>query len=57
MLLQIAVAFFGHNLVHAFEQYAFPLLAVIFLIASVVILSKFAPGLRARTPVASAASW
>ena len=27
---QVAIAFFGHNLVHAFERYAFPVLAVIF---------------------------
>jgi nucleobase:cation symporter-1, NCS1 family len=41
---QIAVAFFGHNLVHAFERLVFPLLAVVFLITSVVILSKSHPG-------------
>jgi len=40
VLAQVAVAFFGHNLVHAFERYAFPVLAIIFLITSVVILSK-----------------
>src|SRR6266536_2563617 len=28
--VQVAVAFFGHNLVHAFERYAFPPLATIF---------------------------
>src|SRR6266550_1535375 len=42
--LQVLVAFFGHNLVHAFERYAFPLLAVIFVIATVVILAKAHPG-------------
>ncbi|HEY1489136.1 MAG TPA: cytosine permease, partial [Micromonosporaceae bacterium] len=40
VLLQIAVAFFGHNLVHAFERYAFPFLTVIFIIAAVVIFHK-----------------
>src|SRR6185369_7784068 len=40
VLLQVAVAFFGHNLVHAFERYAFPVLTIIFVIASVIILSK-----------------
>ncbi len=44
VLLQVAVAFFGHNLVHAFERYAFPILAVIFVVASVIILSKAHPG-------------
>src|SRR5689334_20383066 len=42
--LQIAIAFFGHNLVHTFERYAFPVLAVIFVIATIVILGKSHPG-------------
>lgn len=44
VLVQVVVAFFGHNLVHAFERYAFPLLAVIFVIATCVILAKSSPG-------------
>jgi NCS1 family nucleobase:cation symporter-1 len=43
VVVQIAVAFFGHNLVHAFERYAFPVLVIIFLIASVVIVGKAHP--------------
>ncbi len=42
--VQLAIAFFGHNLVHAFERYAFPILAIIFLIATVWILAKSHPG-------------
>src|SRR6266566_401093 len=42
--LQVVVAFFGYNLVHVFERYAFPILTVIFLIAAGVILSKAHPG-------------
>ena len=42
--VQVVVAFFGHNLVHVFERYAFPILAIIFLIAAGVILSKAHPG-------------
>ncbi|SDI85372.1 nucleobase:cation symporter-1, NCS1 family [Frankineae bacterium MT45] len=38
--VQIVVAFFGHNLVHVFERYAFPFLGIIFLIASIDVLSK-----------------
>src|SRR5690242_190965 len=41
---QIVIAFFGHNLVHAFERYAFPLLAVIFVIATIWIFTKSSPG-------------
>jgi NCS1 family nucleobase:cation symporter-1 len=40
---QIIIAFFGHNLIQSFERYALPLLAVIFVIASLVILSKTEP--------------
>ncbi|HTX81868.1 MAG TPA: cytosine permease [Streptosporangiaceae bacterium] len=40
VVVQLAVAFFGHNLVHAFERWAFPVLVVIFAIAAAVIFSK-----------------
>ncbi|HEY5360706.1 MAG TPA: cytosine permease [Streptosporangiaceae bacterium] len=40
VVLELAVAFFGHNLVHAFERWSFPFLVVVFAIASVVIVSK-----------------
>jgi nucleobase:cation symporter-1, NCS1 family len=46
---QIAIAFFGYNLVHVFERYAFPVLAVIFVIATIVILSKAHPGAGTHT--------
>jgi NCS1 nucleoside transporter family len=42
--IQLVVAFFGHNLIHAFERYAFPVLVIIFLITSVVMLGKSHPG-------------
>lgn len=40
VVVQTALAVFGHNLVQAFERWAFPVLAVIFAVTSVVILSK-----------------
>ncbi|MGI3781227.1 MAG: purine-cytosine permease family protein [Janthinobacterium lividum] len=40
---QLVVAFFGHNLVHAFEKYAFPVLALIFVVGSVIVLSHANP--------------
>jgi NCS1 family nucleobase:cation symporter-1 len=43
VIAQVAIAFFGHNLVQAFERYAFPILAVIFLITSIITLSKASP--------------
>ena len=47
--VQLVVAFFGHNLVHAFERYAFPVLAVIFIVAAVIVLTKAHPGMPAFT--------
>ena len=44
---QVLIAFMGHNLVHTFERYAFPLLAVAFLLASVLTLAKARPGAAA----------
>src|SRR6201989_2558903 len=47
--VQVAVAFFGYNLVHIFERYAFPILTIIFLIAAGVVLSKAHPGASHHT--------
>src|SRR6202020_16444 len=47
--VQLVVAFFGYNLVHLFERYAFPILTIIFLIAAGVILSKAHPGASHKT--------
>src|SRR5215813_13868213 len=47
VVLQVAVAFFGHNFVHMFERWAFPFLVVVFAIASVVILAKAHPSAHA----------
>jgi NCS1 nucleoside transporter family len=46
---QMIIAFFGHNLVHAFERYAFPVLTIVFVIACVIVLSKAHPGKIADT--------
>ncbi|WP_329140202.1 cytosine permease [Streptomyces sp. NBC_01476] len=43
VILQIAVAFLGHNFIHTAEKYAFPVLTVIFLVTSAVILAKAHP--------------
>jgi NCS1 family nucleobase:cation symporter-1 len=44
VVIQLAVAFFGHNLVHMFERIAFPVLVVVFAIAAVVTFTKAHPG-------------
>ncbi|HEY1966364.1 MAG TPA: cytosine permease [Pseudonocardia sp.] len=44
VLVQVLVAFFGHNLVQAFEKYALVFLGTVFLIASVLLLAKAHPG-------------
>ncbi|MGI8693555.1 MAG: cytosine permease [Geodermatophilaceae bacterium] len=40
---EVVIGFFGHNLISAWERYVLPLLGVVFLIASVIILSKASP--------------
>jgi NCS1 family nucleobase:cation symporter-1 len=50
VLVQTAFAFFGHNLVQAFEKYSFPVLAVIFAAASVAVLMKANLGAPATAP-------
>lgn len=40
VVAQTGFAVFGHNLVHAFERFVFPVLAVVFLVVTVVIFSK-----------------
>ncbi|MEN3342366.1 MAG: hypothetical protein V7644_1770 [Actinomycetota bacterium] len=40
VVAQVAVAFLGHNLVHAFEKTVLPYLAIVFAIATAVILTK-----------------
>ena len=42
-VVQIGIAFFGHNLVHTFEKLAFPLLAVVFTVVSVILLAESHP--------------
>lgn len=43
IVLEIGIAFFGHNLVQAFERYVCPLLAVIFVVGAAVVLTHFDP--------------
>ncbi len=45
VVLMLVIAYFGHNLIQAFERYAFPVLAVIFLVGAIIILAKSHPGL------------
>jgi NCS1 family nucleobase:cation symporter-1 len=44
VVLELLIAFFGHNLVQAFEKYAFPVLAVVFALGAITVLSKAHPG-------------
>ncbi|MCU1614302.1 MAG: putative purine-cytosine permease yxlA [Frankiales bacterium] len=40
VIIQIVIAYLGHNLVQAFERYAAPVLGIIFLIACIVTFAK-----------------
>ena len=54
VVIQVAVAFIGHNMIHQFEKVIFPYLAIVFALATVIILAKTNPGLgfNGRAPVA-----
>jgi NCS1 family nucleobase:cation symporter-1 len=54
VLLQVAIAFFGYNLVHAFERYAFVPLVLVFAATTVIVLSQahFGQGFNPRAPLA-----
>ncbi|GAA1460505.1 purine-cytosine permease family protein [Williamsia maris] len=43
VVVQLAIGFLGHNMIHAFEKYAFPVLTVIFVIAGIVMFTKTEP--------------
>jgi NCS1 family nucleobase:cation symporter-1 len=43
VLVQIGVAFVGHNLVQAFERFVFPVLAVVFAVGGVIVLAGSDP--------------
>src|SRR5437588_8190994 len=40
VLVQVSVAFVGHNLVHEFEKYCFPFLMIVFGLALILIFAK-----------------
>lgn len=42
--LMLGIAYFGHNLIQLFERFAFPVLAVVFVVGAVIILGKAQPG-------------
>lgn len=44
VLVQVGVAFFGHNLVQVFERYALVFLGAVFAVTSVLLLAKAHPG-------------
>jgi len=43
VLTEVVIGFFGHNLISAWERFLLPLLALVFLIVSVIILTKTNP--------------
>jgi nucleobase:cation symporter-1, NCS1 family len=46
VVVQVVVAFFGHNLVQAFEKYALVFLGIVFAVTSVLLLAKTHPGVH-----------
>ncbi len=44
VVLMLALAYFGHNLIQVFEKYAAPVLTLIFVVGGIIILTKSHPG-------------
>jgi len=44
VVAELGIAFFGHNLVQAFEKFAFPVLVVVFALGAIAVLHKAHPG-------------
>jgi NCS1 nucleoside transporter family len=44
VIAQIVIAFLGHNLIHVFERYAFPVLTVVFVVGGIIVFTKAHPG-------------
>jgi nucleobase:cation symporter-1, NCS1 family len=55
VVLMLALAFFGHNLIQAFEKYAAPVLTLIFVVGGIVILTR--PSLGAPAAGAFPGAW
>src|SRR5438105_6666512 len=53
VVVQVIVAFIGHNMIHSFERIIFPYLTVVFGLATIVILAQAHPGVgfNANAPV------
>jgi NCS1 family nucleobase:cation symporter-1 len=49
VVAQIAIAFLGHNFLHAFERVVFPLLVVVFVLGGIAIIAKSHPGAAHQT--------
>lgn len=54
VVAQVAIALFGHNLIHLFERWSLPLLGIVFLIASILIFAKanYGVGFNPKAPLA-----
>jgi nucleobase:cation symporter-1, NCS1 family len=57
VVLQVGIAYFGHNFIHTAEKYTFPVLTVIFVIASIVILTKAHPAVADGSKAFPGAFW
>jgi nucleobase:cation symporter-1, NCS1 family len=54
VVVQVLVAFIGHNMIHSFERIIFPYLTIVFGLATIIVLAQSHPGVgfNAGAPVA-----
>ena len=53
VVVQVLIAFVGHNFIHEFEKWIFPYLTIVFVLATVIVLAQSNPGqgFNAKAPV------
>ena len=57
VVLQVGIAYFGHNFIHTAEKYTFPVLTVVFVVASIIILTKSHPSVADGSKAFPGAFW
>lgn len=59
VIVQVIVAFIGHNLIHSFERFVFPYLAIVFALATIIVVAQAHTGIgfNSKAPVPFGGPW
>ncbi|HEY6796746.1 MAG TPA: cytosine permease [Kineosporiaceae bacterium] len=53
VVAQVTIAFLGHNFIHSFERWVFPLLGIVFVVACLTIAARSHPGALTANPTSN----